>query len=104
MSILSRLRSDPKALLGATLVAVALLAAVSRGQVGAPARAASRHLEFSHQQVQADALTQSLNDLDKQGWEIFQIVPTWTVKNENDEAMLVPKSYVIFSRRPIDPK
>jgi hypothetical protein len=57
-------------------------------------------LEYVSQEVQADGLVQTLNDLDGQGWDVFQVVPHWTIKNENNETAFVPKSYQIFGRRP----
>ncbi len=56
------------------------------------------------QEVQAGSITQSLNDFDKQGWEIFQVIPVWQVKNENAETLLVPRAYEVFGRRPIGAK
>jgi hypothetical protein len=61
-------------------------------------------LEYLHQEVQADALIQNLNDLDGQGWEVFQIVPSWAIKSENSESVLVPKAYQVFGRRPKEAK
>jgi hypothetical protein len=58
------------------------------------------HMEYLHQEVQADAIVQTLNDLDGQGWSIFQIVPAWQLKNDNGEATLVARNYQVFGRRP----
>ena len=46
-------------------------------------------------------LVQTLNDMGKQHWEIFQIVPTWSINNENNVTEMVPKGYQIFGRRPV---
>jgi hypothetical protein len=58
------------------------------------------HMEYLHQEVQVDAIVQSLNELDGQGWSIFQIVPAWQLKNDNGEATLVARAYQVFGRRP----
>jgi hypothetical protein len=67
----------------------------------AEAAAGPQRMEYLHQDVQADAIVQSLNDLDGQGWGIFQIVPAWQFKNDGAEAALVPKTYQVFGRRPL---
>ena len=63
-----------------------------------------RHFEYVHQEVLANALTQSLNDLDGQGWEVFQVVPIWQIKNDNAETILAPRAYELFGRASINPK
>ena len=49
------------------------------------------------QEVQADAIVQTVNDLDAQGWDLFQIVPAWTFQNANGEATLIAESYHVFA-------
>jgi hypothetical protein len=61
-------------------------------------------MEFTQQEVQPDALVQTLNDLSKQHWDVFQIVPAWSFKNQNGEAELVPRAYEVFGRRPAPQK
>jgi hypothetical protein len=58
-------------------------------------------MEYLHQEVLSDAVVQTLNDLDGQGWEIFQIIPSWQFKNENAENALVPRAYQVFGKRPL---
>jgi hypothetical protein len=90
--------------LGMVLALVTGLAALGLAQQpggGKPATSPHVRTEYVHQEVQADAVVQSLNDLDGQGWEVFQVVPTWQIKNENGEGALVPKSYQVFGRRPV---
>jgi len=103
MSGILRLWQSPRIILGSTFLLIATLAAASMGQAGG-AKGPARHFEYVHQEIQADALTQSLNDLDGQGWEVFQIVPSWQIKNENAETILSPRAYVVFGRRPIAAK
>jgi hypothetical protein len=57
--------------------------------------------EFTEQEVQADAVVQTLNDMSKQRWEIFQVVPAWTIKNANGATELVARSYQIFAKKPV---
>ena len=88
-----------------TAVSAGLAYAQIAGKDAAP-RAASPHVvqEFSHQEVQAAAVVATLNDLSKQGWEVFQVIPSWTLKNEDGVNDLIPKSYQVFARRPAPAK
>lgn len=90
--------------LWAALALVGAGTALALAQQAGGDRAAQRprvRMEYVHQEVQADAVVQTLNDLDSQGWNIFQIVPTWQFKNENSEGALIPKTYQVFGRRPL---
>jgi len=80
------------------------IAAVAYAQVGPTPSSAKPKLEYLHQEVKSDAVVQTLNDLDKQGWEVFQLMPNWTIKNDNGEASLSPTGYQIFGRRPLAAK
>jgi hypothetical protein len=85
--------------------AVALGAAtLAYAQLGGAAQNAKRPepavMEFTEQEVQANQLVQTMNDLSKQHWEVFQVVPVWAVRNQNGEAELVPRAYEILGRRP----
>jgi hypothetical protein len=86
-----------------SLVLIAGLSALAYGQIGG-AKPPARHFEYLHQEILANTLTQSLNELDGQGWEVFQVVPSWKIKNENDETILSPRAYEVFGRRVITPK
>ncbi len=94
----------PRLVVIAALVVVAGLTALASAQFGAVQPGPPRHLEFLHQEVPANTITTTLNDFDKQGWEIFQVIPVWVIKNENADTTLVPKSYEVFGRRPAPPK
>jgi hypothetical protein len=87
----------PRVAIGAILLLIALLVAATSAQVAG--KGPARHFEYVHQEVQAAALTQTLNDLDGQGWEIFQVVPSWAIKNENNDTVLTPRAYEVFGRR-----
>ncbi len=60
--------------------------------------------EFTHQEVQAALIVATLNDLSKQGWDVFQVIPGWTIKAEDGVTDLVPKTYQVFARRPVPAK
>jgi hypothetical protein len=85
------------------LVLITGLAALAYGQIGG-AKPPSRHFEYVHQEILANTLTQSLNELDGQGWEVFQVVPSWQIKNENGETIFSPRAYEVFGRRVVTPK
>lgn len=83
-------------------VAVGLLFTVvvfASAQLGGGPTVLKPRLEYLHQEVKSDAVVQTMNELDKQGWELFQIIPSWTIKNDNGEASLAPTSYQLFGRR-----
>jgi hypothetical protein len=84
----------------ALLAALGALAYAQQPNAASTGAQAIVHMEYLHQEVQADAIVQTLNDLDGQGWSIFQIVPAWQLKNENGEASLVARTYQVFGRRP----
>ena len=85
------------------LLICVVMAPLAISQLTGP-RPQARHFEYVHQEILASALTQSLNDLDGQGWEVFQVVPSWQIKNENAETVLSPRAYEVFGRRVINPK
>jgi hypothetical protein len=103
MSTLLGASRHPRIVLASLVILGGSLTALASGQIGG-AKAPVRHFEYVHQEILASALTQSLNDLDGQGWEIFQVVPTWQIKNENAETILSPRAYEVFGRRAIAPK
>ncbi len=100
MSTLLRASRSPRLVLIAALMLLAGVVALAPGQ----ARPAAGHFEYVHQEVSANTVTQSLNDLDAQGWEVFQVVPSWQIKNENAETILAPRAFEVFGRRPVAPK
>jgi hypothetical protein len=93
----------PRIVLASLLILGAGLTALASGQIGG-VKPPARHFEYLHQEILASALTQSLNDLDGQGWEVFQVVPSWQIKNENSETILSPRAYEVFGRRVVAPK
>jgi hypothetical protein len=104
MSALKRSALFRGAWLWASLIVVAGTAAVAYAQFGGAGFPRERpRMEYLQQEVQADAIVQTLNDLDGQGWDLFQIVPAWTLKNDNGETTLVAKTYQVFGRRALKP-
>ncbi len=93
----------PQIVLLTTILILVLLAPFAISQVN-PAKTQSRRFEYVHQEIRVADLTQSLNDLDGQGWEVFQVVPTWQIKNENAETILAPRAFEVFGRRSVNPK
>ena len=103
MSSLIKTIGRPRIALTTTILIFVVLAPLAISQFNGP-RPPARRFEYVHQEILASALTQSLNDLDGQGWEVFQVVPSWQIKNENAETVLTPRAYEVFGRRAINPK
>jgi hypothetical protein len=103
MSTLLGAYHRPRIVVASIVILGGFLTALASGQIGG-AKPPVRRFEYVHQEILASALTQSLNDLDGQGWEVFQVVPTWQIKNENAETILSPRAYEVFGRRAIVPK
>lgn len=60
---------------------------------------ARTRMEYLSQEVQADAMVPTMNDLDAQGWDLFQVVPIWKIQGDGGESSLIPKSFQVFGRR-----
>jgi hypothetical protein len=103
MAISAQGSRHPRIVLASVVLCLAGLTALASGQIGG-AKPPSRHFDYLHQEVATNSLTQTMNDLDGQGWEIFQVVPVWQIKNDNAETTLVPRSYEVFGRRVILPR
>ena len=98
---IASLRSLRPVTIALTLVAVGMISfALARHEVP---EAAGKN-EYLSQEVQPDAMVPTLNDLDAQGWEVFQVVPIWKVESFNGDSSLIPKSYQVFGRRPVAAK
>lgn len=74
---------------------------VAQAQGQGQAQPTTTKMEFLNQEVQADAIVATLNDLSSQGWDVFQLVPVWSIKNENAETAMSPRGYQVFGRRPV---
>ena len=103
----SRFLTIPRLLLATLLLATT--AAVAFAQFGGAneklAGAAARpKMEYLHQEVLTAGIVETLNDLDGQGWEVFQVVPVWSIRNQGDNNLLEPKSYQVFGRRAVKGK
>lgn len=85
-------------LLGTASLAFAQFGGTSGGVPRSP------QLEFTQQEVQAEALVKTCNDLSKDGWDVFQVLPIWKILNQNGENELVPTRFQILGRRPLAAK
>jgi len=56
-------------------------------------------MEYLHREVETDGITDKLDDLSRDGWMVFQVVPIWTLEKEGDDTKLIPRSYQVFARR-----
>ncbi len=82
-------------LAGSTIIANAQLG-------GASSEKPRPQLEYLNQDIQANLVVESLNELDKQGWDVFTIIPVWKFENQGgDNSGLIPQSYQVFGRRPV---
>jgi hypothetical protein len=55
--------------------------------------------EYTQQEVQANSVVETLNEMGKQNWEIFQVVPIWKFQDQGGGAEMTPVRYQIFGRR-----
>jgi hypothetical protein len=89
--------------LSSLMLVGASVATIAFAQVGGEAPVVRQTVyEFAEQEVLADAIVPTLNDLSKQSWEIFQVVPAWSIRNANGATELVARSYQVFARRPVN--
>jgi hypothetical protein len=89
---------------GPGLLLVVGIATMARAQLGVEAGttrpAAPSTMEYTQQEVLTNSLVDTLNEMGKQHWEIFQVVPVWKVQDQGGGAELVPVRYQILGRRP----
>jgi hypothetical protein len=83
--------------LGAGVLLVLGLTTLAYAQYGASP--GSRVIEYTQQEVQANALVETLNEMGKQHWEIFQVVPVWKFQDQGGGAEMAPIRYQIIGRR-----
>jgi hypothetical protein len=84
-------------LIGLTSMAFAQLA----GSGAARNAAVSPTWEYTQQEVQPNSLVETLNDLGKQHWEVFQVLPIWKFQDLGGGAELWPVRYQVLGRRPV---
>jgi hypothetical protein len=85
------------------VLGVAILASARGGGFAAASKEEEPRpavMEYTQQEVESALLVQTLNDLGKQSWDVFQVIPVWTLKNQNGEAEMTPKAYQVLGRRP----
>jgi hypothetical protein len=84
------------------VVGLTTMAFAQLGGPGAPKTAsATPTWEYTQQEVQPNSLVETLNDLGKQRWEIFQVLPVWKFQDLGGGAELSPIRYQVLGRRPI---
>ncbi len=54
-------------------------------------------MEYTQQEVQSGGLVEALNELGKQKWDVFQVVPLWKFEANNGETELTPQRYQILA-------
>src|SRR4051794_5150832 len=74
------------------------LTALASAQIGGGSPAASVK-EYTQQEVQSNALVETLNEMGKQNWEIFQVVPVWKIQDLGGGTEMVPVRYQVLGRR-----
>lgn len=82
---------------GATLFAA--LAPAHGRRVAEPAPRTP--LEFTTIAASSEGVVDSLNNLDRQGWDVMQIIPVWKITNDAGATELQASSYRIFAKRPL---
>jgi hypothetical protein len=80
------------------LLGLSTLAPAQFGGGGGPSVAPT--MEYTQQEVQANGLVETLNEMGKQRWEIFQVLPVWKFQDQGGGAELSPVRYQILGRRP----
>ena len=85
----------------AVVLGAATLALAQFGGGTTPVTPVPQATEYTQQEVQANALVETLNELGKQKWEIFQVVPVWKFQNQGGDTEMTPHRYQIIARRPL---
>jgi hypothetical protein len=57
-------------------------------------------MEYTQQEVLANSLVETLNEMGKERWEIFQVVPVWKFQDQGGGAEMSPVRYQLLGRRP----
>jgi hypothetical protein len=84
------------------LIGLTTMTFAQLGGGGGPKNAPSTPAtEYTQQEVQPNSLVETLNDLGKQRWEVFQVVPIWKFQDLGGGAEMTPIRYQILGRRPI---
>jgi len=86
----------------AALVVAASSAAVVFAQFRGPGPAGPGgrpRFEYLQREVETDGIADKLNDLSKEGWMVFQVVPIYSMEENGASTKAVPHSYQVFARR-----
>jgi hypothetical protein len=88
-----------------------LLAAVTCGVLawfgfasrpGAAAPSAAKTVwQYREVEVQPSAIQAALDDLGRDGWEVFNVYGASAISTEGSNAKLVPHTFYVFAKRPL---
>lgn len=79
--------------------AFAAAATFARSSNNKDRSAEKRHWEYLREEADAANVVAKLNELDRDGWDVFQVVPVWNVKNDDGSTSLVPQKYQVFGKK-----
>jgi hypothetical protein len=77
--------------LGVTTLALAQLGGAAPNPVSVQ--------EYTQQEVQANALIETLNEMGKGNWDVFQVIPIWKFEDKGGGAEMTPTRYQVLGRR-----
>ncbi len=88
-----------------TLLVVLGISSLASAQFGGSGGASLPTIqEYTQQEVQANALVETLNEMSKQRREVFQVIPVWKFQDQGGGAELVAVRYQVLGRRPREQK
>ncbi len=61
-------------------------------------------LEYTMVSVVRTDVSETMGNLDKEGWQVFQVVPVWKIGNDNGSGELEAIRYDVFAKRPLEAK
>ncbi len=76
------------------LIALAACAGVALAQGGAP-KPKRATIEYTQRDVDATQIVETLDDLGKSSWDVFQVMPVWHFSDNE----LRPTRYQVFAKR-----
>jgi hypothetical protein len=84
---------------GPLLVLVLGISTLGLGQIGGKGADSAQVQEYTQQEVQANALIETLNELGKERWDVFQVIPVWKFEDKGGGAEMTPVRYQVLGRR-----
>jgi hypothetical protein len=75
-------------------------ATLGLGQIGGKGGEAPQQVqEYTQHEVQANALIETLNEMGKERWDVFQVIPVWKFEDKGGGAEMTPARYQVLGRR-----